>query len=233
MRRLSRGAHVDVWPAFTDFLTSVAFLLVALLLATPWFFSVEALMPRGQEQEDPLKDIRRARAQIREVLQRQLRLRPDQIQEGHTEQRIILSDDQGALFDTGEARPKKVLRDRILGLGKALRPHLSLLARIEVEGHTDSVPFRAGTRTNWELSAERAVAVVKLLEKAIPPFKLSAKGYAKYHPAGVSDFTPERTKKREFAYIARANADAARKARNRRIEILIVYSEPTAAGAQR
>lgn len=225
MRRLHRGAHVDVWPAFTDFLTSVSFLLVALLLATPWFFSVEALMPRG-DQEDPLKDIKRAQEQIRTVLIRDLRLKPHQIDPGLTDQRIIFSEDQGALFATNSAVPTAGFRGLVDRLSATLRPHLALLERIEVEGHTDSDPFPAGARTNWELSAERAAAVAKLLaDGGIPPYKLSAKGYSKYHPADT-EVSDRRTAGGEFAYIAQANQGERAKRRNRRIEILLVYAAP-------
>lgn len=229
MRRLTRGAHVDVWPAFTDFLTSVSFLLVALLLATPWFFSVEALMPRGDE-EDPLKEIKRAQNEIRSVLVRRLGLKPEQIQQGLTDQRIIFSEDQGALFATNSAVPTRDFR-RLLGrLAATLRPHLALLERLEVEGHTDNVPFQAGTGSNWELSAQRAAAVVEVLQsEAIPPYKLSGKGYSKYHPAGAA-VSAARAPSGEFAYIADANQGERERRRNRRIEILLVYSDPGLAG---
>lgn len=229
-RRRLLGPAVDVWPAFTDFLTSVSFLLVALLLATPWYFSVEALMPRG-DQEDPLKEIKKAQQQIRTVLVRDLGLKPDQIHAGLTDQRIIFF--EGALFDSNSAvlktqvdRPgARPFRSPVERLADTLDDHLSLIERIEVEGHTDNVPFR-GAGSNWELSAQRAAAVVEVLQsRGIPAYKVSAKGYSKYHPVGAR-VSGERDRTGEFAYIARANRTEGQKARNRRIEILLVYSDP-------
>ncbi len=78
---------------------------------------------------------------------------------------------------------------------------------IRVEGHTDDTPIR--TRefpSNWELSASRALNVVKFFhEKAnIDPGRLSAVGYGKYRP-----LVP--------------NTTEANKRKNRRIEIFVEY----------
>lgn len=79
---------------------------------------------------------------------------------------------------------------------------------ILVEGHTDDIPIStAEYPTNWELSSERAIAVVKyFLKEDIKPEKLSASGYAQYHPL-VPNITPEN------------------RAKNRRVEINFVSPE--------
>jgi chemotaxis protein MotB len=71
-----------------------------------------------------------------------------------------------------------------------------------VEGHTDTDALRSATipRNNWELSVLRATAVVEILTRdgKVAPEVLTASGRSEYHPV-----------------------DAADKARNRRIEIVL------------
>lgn len=81
--------------------------------------------------------------------------------------------------------------------------------RIVVEGHTDNVP--AGTKeypTNWELSADRAVNVVRYLSevKKIPEVRLAAIGYGEFRPMAAND-------------------TAANRALNRRVNLLIIVDE--------
>ena len=64
---------------------------------------------------------------------------------------------------------------------------------IRVEGHTDEIPMaNKSFPSNWELSTQRAVNVVKLLisECGIDPGKLSAAGYADSKPVAPND-SPE------------------------------------------
>ena len=110
------------------------------------------------------------------------------------------------LFDSGEATLKPegqtVLEKVASVLAKANRT-------IQVQGHTDNVPIqgRLAERfpTNWELSATRAVNVVRFLhEKAgLDPTTLSATGLSEYRPSESNDTDSGRQK-------------------NRRIEILLV-----------
>lgn len=72
---------------------------------------------------------------------------------------------------------------------------------IRVDGHTDRVPIRSGYASNWELSAARAISVVKFFIRAgVPPKRLVAAGFGQYHPLDTG-------------------RSAAALARNRRIEL--------------
>ena len=80
---------------------------------------------------------------------------------------------------------------------------------IRIEGHTDSDPITGNLKkkyaSNWELSAARATNVVRfLVEKTgINPGRISASAYGEFRPV-ASNATPEE------------------KAKNRRIEIILV-----------
>ena len=73
---------------------------------------------------------------------------------------------------------------------------------LQVEGHTDDIPVRAGRfADNWDLSTERALSVVRFLaEKGLEARRLAAAGYGEFQPLDNS------------------GSDTARR-RNRRIEI--------------
>jgi chemotaxis protein MotB len=55
---------------------------------------------------------------------------------------------------------------------------------LRVDGHTDPQPVKGGQfASNWELSAARAITVVKLLiADGVPPEHLAATGFAQYQP---------------------------------------------------
>ena len=62
-----------------------------------------------------------------------------------------------------------------------------------VEGHTDNIPYSKGILVdNWDLSAKRATAVVRILQKkyGLDPAKMSAAGRSEYVPLTSND-TPE------------------------------------------
>ena len=107
------------------------------------------------------------------------------------------------LFDTGSTQIKREGREVLAHVAQQIRTiggH-----RIRVEGHTDDVPIATERfASNWELSAARAAGVVRFLaNEGIAVDKLSAVGLGEYHPIGLND--------------TRAN-----RARNRRIEIVLV-----------
>ncbi len=63
---------------------------------------------------------------------------------------------------------------------------------IRVEGHTDNVPVSAGYRkfsNNWELSAMRAINVVRFLidVTGLDPAQFEAVGMSEYHPIADND----------------------------------------------
>jgi outer membrane protein OmpA-like peptidoglycan-associated protein len=61
--------------------------------------------------------------------------------------------------------------------------------RLRIEGHTDNAPIHtAQFPSNWELSTSRATEIVRLLivREGFSPDRLSAAGYADYHPIATN-----------------------------------------------
>ncbi len=92
-------------------------------------------------------------------------------------------------FEVGQAGLSDAARIEIARIAGLLRP---LWNQVRVEGHTDDRPLRGGShRSNWELSAARAVSVVEALAgSGISPARLSASGFADQRPV-VSNETEE------------------------------------------
>ncbi len=116
------------------------------------------------------------------------------------------------LFDSGDAQITERGAEVLSRLGAVLAGVED--RTIQVSGHTDDSPpsarLVATFPTNWELSVARAVNVVRFLqEKAkVPARRLMAAGYGDTHPVA-------------------SNATPKGRARNRRIEILLIPELPT------
>ena len=71
---------------------------------------------------------------------------------------------------------------------------------LQVEGHTDDIPVRAGRfADNWDLSTERALSVVRFLaDQGLPPNRLAAAGYGEFQPLDPSDSDEARRRNRRI-----------------------------------
>lgn len=76
----------------------------------------------------------------------------------------------------------------IQGISKGLLDVLSESDVIMVSGFTDDTPVKSATYTNWNLSTERAVNVVKtLIKQGFPADRLFAAGFGEYQPKYPND----------------------------------------------
>jgi chemotaxis protein MotB len=93
---------------------------------------------------------------------------------------------QKSLGDEG----KKAI-DRVIDVLKKDYPD----RRIVVEGHTDNSPYSDPAKySNWELSSERAIAVLRyMLTKGIKPENISAAGFGEFSP--IADNATDQGKK--------------------------------------
>lgn len=84
--------------------------------------------------------------------------------------------------------------------------------RLQVEGHTDSVPIStAQFPSNWELSAGRAASVVHLLEAyGVNPAAMAAVGYGEHRPVGDNDTVDGRRKNRRVLIVVLSGEDGSR-----------------------
>jgi chemotaxis protein MotB len=146
-------------------------------------------------------DLHNIRRELDQTLAAQIASHSVSMQMGHDG--LIISLREAGFFDSGSAIPKPqtlpTLRQIALSLGRT--PY-----DLRIEGHTDNVPIHtAEFDSNWELSSARATRIARLLLelKAVAPERISAAGYAEFHPVA-------------------ANATAEGRAENRRIDLVVL-----------
>lgn len=189
-------SEVQVWPAFTDVLMIVTLVLVFYL------FSQATII--GQT----IRGIRQRQVELREAVEKTIpsSLRADmKISEDGSIQRYTFAD--RILFDSGSADLKPSGMELLMALGRVFKTHEKTVTRIQIEGHTDDVQIQGRFPSNWELSSARATSVVRFFqdECGLDEKVLSATGLSEYHP------------------VDRQDSEEAR-ARNRRIEVVVIYS---------
>ena len=123
---------------------------------------------------------------------------------------LIIRLPERLMFDLGDARLRDEGKAAIGEIADEVAPRE---LNIRIEGHTDPAPIRTYQfPSNWELSTARATAVVRSLidTTKITPDRISAAGYAEFHPIATND-TPEG------------------RAQNRRVDLVLVtpHQEPT------
>jgi chemotaxis protein MotB len=116
---------------------------------------------------------------------------------------LIVSLREAGFYDSGSAAPHPASMATLGQIANALRvtPY-----DIRIEGHTDNVPIHTDQfDSNWELSTARAtrLAHIFIVGHQFSPPRLSASGYAEYHPAT-------------------SNATEEGRAQNRRVDIIVL-----------
>jgi chemotaxis protein MotB len=175
----------------------------------------DVLSKAVQEKEAELARLKATYTDLEEKMKSEIA--EGEIRLSQAEGRIQVDLVDKILFDSGEAKLTERGAEVLTRLGGVL---VGVEGRsIQVSGHTDDSPpsqrLAATFPTNWELSVARAVNVVRFLqEKAkVPAKRLVAAGYGDTHPVA-------------------SNASPKGRARNRRIEILLIPDLPAAKPAE-
>ncbi len=165
---------------------------------------MEDLQKRLNELEKQ-KKIAEARAAMFRQLAEKLRSMVDagQIKVTVRNGRMLLVLPNDILFDSGKTELKPEGKDALAKVAKVLAT-MPADRHFLVAGHTDNLPIKTKKfQSNWELSTQRAVEVVRLLiDNGMKPSQVGAAGYAEYDPA-ADNATPDGQKQ------------------NRRIEIVV------------
>ena len=123
-----------------------------------------------------------------------------------TDRGLVLSLANTVFFNAGEASIRPQVRDLLATVAGTIKDSGR---NVMIEGHTDNTPIStARFPSNWELSTSRATEVVKALitDYGLPPKRLSAAGYGEYYPVAP-------------------NTTEANRARNRRVDIVILRGD--------
>lgn len=146
-------------------------------------------------------DLSALQAELQEALRKEIALHEVALHR-ETDGLVVSLQDFG-FFDSGSA----AIKAESLG---ALDRIASILAirtyKLRIEGHTDNIPIHTlQMASNWELSTARATELVRILIVGhnFAPERLSAAGYAQYHPVA-------------------SNLTAQGRAQNRRVDIVVL-----------
>jgi len=121
---------------------------------------------------------------------------------------LIVSLREIGFYEVGSAALRPTSKDAIDRLASVLASRTEAL---RIEGHTDNVPIHnVRFASNWELSTARASELIKAFieQYGFEPQRLSAAGFAEYHPVATNE-----------------TADG--RARNRRVDIVILNPYPS------
>lgn len=222
------GHHGGAWKvAYADFVTAMMALFIVLWLlasseevkkAVGGYFSD----PTGSGNKmgsasagmgDALSLAKEDLDKLQEELQQAVRELPElkkleknvQMTITHEGLRIELLENEGGLwFESGSSSLKDCGREMMTLLGAQLK---GLPNKLVVEGHTDAKPYAAtGVYTNWELSTDRANTARRLLEEA-----------------GV--LAGRVVQVRGFADVVLRNKENPLDPANRRVSVIVQYSE--------
>lgn len=166
---------------------------------------------RLKATKDELEELREARAQTKERLAQFRDIAnkfASMVEAGKLSVKIrdgkmVVELTSNVLFDTGSTRVKEE------GIN-ALTELSDVLKQIEkreflVAGHTDNVGKQ---ESNWTLSTERAVEVVKYLQAAgVDPTKLAAAGYGQFAPVASNETDEGKSLNRRIEIIMMPNLD--------------------------
>ncbi|MGA2249683.1 flagellar motor protein MotB [Terracidiphilus sp.] len=109
---------------------------------------------------------------------------------------LVISLREAGFFDSGSAAPRKEGLESMQQIASELA---QMPYDLRVEGHTDNVPIHtAEFASNWELSSGRATNIARdMLDlHAVTPDRLSAAGYAEFHPVDTNDTAEGRARNR-------------------------------------
>lgn len=149
-------------------------------------------------------------AQLQQALSHEIKLR--QVFLHRESEGLVISLREFGFFESGSPSLKA---SAIPALDRIASILAFRTCRLRIEGHTDNIPIHTPQMaSNWELSTARSTEMVRLLivRYGFPPERLSAAGYAEYHPI-ASNETPQG------------------RAQNRRVDIVIL-KERVARGVE-
>ena len=120
---------------------------------------------------------------------------------------LVISLQEIGFFDSGSAELRPSSEATVQRIAQVLGAQPN---NLRIEGHTDDVPIHnAQFTSNWELSTARATEMTRLFitHYNFPAMRLSAAGYAEYHPVAN-------------------NGTVEGRAQNRRVDIVVLASAP-------
>ena len=168
---------------------------------------LSSLKKLTQQQKDELERMASQEKELEKQLQEEIKNGEIRLKKFHN--KLIINIDNRISFDSGSAELKSSVFPALRKISKILQDYPE--NHIMVEGHTDTDKIVRGTKfeDNWQLSTERALAVLRYLLKndRLDRSRFAAAGYGEFNPIVPND-TPQN------------------KALNRRVDIVVIPRVP-------
>jgi chemotaxis protein MotB len=154
-------------------------------------------------------DLANLQTELRDALRTEIGLH--EVAMRREENGLVISLREFGFFDSGSAniKPESMAALNRIASILAIRTY-----KLRIEGHTDNMPIHtAQMASNWELSTARATSLLRilLLDHRFAPERLSAAGYAEFHPIA-------------------SNLTVQGRAQNRRVDIVILGAKGGPSG---
>ncbi|MBF0484248.1 MAG: flagellar motor protein MotB [Candidatus Omnitrophica bacterium] len=156
--------------------------------------------------QNQLSDMERAKQELEDRLKNDIRDKDVKVE--MLDKGLTITFVAEVLFDSGKADLKEYAKEKLQKVAEVLNTTAKDY-KIGIEGHTDNEPIKhSGWKSNWELSANRALGVVHFMidTASLDPTRMSAIAYGEFHPVAENDSKEGRQK-------------------NRRVEIVILPKE--------
>ncbi len=134
-----------------------------------------------------LDELKQTQALLEDRLSQEIK--DKQVRLAMMEKGLVITFVADVLFDSGKAKIKSEAYPTLDKVATVLRENVPEFS-VGIEGHTDNQPIKfSGWKSNWELSAARALSVLHYLVEAgrLSPDRLSAIGYGEYRPVATND----------------------------------------------
>ena len=170
------------------------FLYVVLALCFISFSGCTVTLEKGRRTdlakikvlEDELAELRDAKNALESQLSTEIGSNDVTVSMGENGINITFVDQ--VLFDSGRADLKSKSLPILAKVAEILKREASN-NNIGIEGHTDNRAIKhSGWKSNWELSAQRALSVLHYMEKqGVNASRMSATGYGEYRAVDTND----------------------------------------------
>lgn len=161
---------------------------------------------KKQVMEAKIAEIAAEAEKIKELLKEEIRQGLVSVETNGL--KIIMRIQEKGSFPSGSAQLQTGFADVMDKITGAV---IEAKGKIQISGHTDDIPIATSSyRSNWELAASRAVTVAQHLldNKAVDKGRVVIQGYADTQPL-------------------MPNTSEENRAKNRRVEVVIVEDDPT------
>jgi chemotaxis protein MotB len=143
---------------------------------------------------------------------------------------VVIDINEMLLFHSGKA---DLTPDALPLIDEIAKILVDLRYQIQVNGFTDNVPIHnAQFDSNWDLSATRAISVVKRFVAAgIDPTLLVGAGFGEYHPIAPNNTTDGKSANRRVSIVVVSPIEGSDPARSRLLGSGVERTAPPAAAA--